>query len=81
MYCFDGCHAGVLSVCCLLSFNGTSPHAWICGDRLVARGFDCREVFAIDISFTCRVDEFGFALLCLWVVCGVRGLLGVPVLL
>ena len=59
MYVFDGCHVGVLNVCRLMSFDGTSPHAWVCGDCLVVGGFGFRDVFVIEVSFPCRVDDVG----------------------
>ena len=60
MYCFAGCHVGVVGVCRLLSFAATSPHARVCGDCLVVGGLGCREVFEIDVSFPCRVVDLDF---------------------
>jgi hypothetical protein len=59
VYCFVGCHVCVVGVCRLFSFGGTSHQARVCGDCLVVGGVGYRDVFLIDVSFPCRVDDLG----------------------
>ena len=57
MYCFASSHVGVVVVCRLLSFDGSSPKARVCGDCRIVGGLVCQEAFVIDVSFPYCVDD------------------------